>query len=78
MAQWRTQELHGSRQAASCAPAQACQPHHPPSLPPAINAAQLITSEIDEGVSPDFRVVPGCGDFGSRYYCEVRFAHGNV
>eukprot|EP00887_Chlorella_sp_A99_P005348 scaffold1.g5348.t1 len=29
---------------------------------------KLITSEIDEGVSPDFRVVPGCGDFGSRYY----------
>eukprot|EP01025_Chloroclados_australasicus_P035967 TRINITY_DN3659_c0_g1_i2.p1 TRINITY_DN3659_c0_g1~~TRINITY_DN3659_c0_g1_i2.p1 ORF type:complete len:478 (-),score=58.15 TRINITY_DN3659_c0_g1_i2:432-1865(-) len=31
---------------------------------------QVITSEIDEGIDDDFRVVPGIGEFGDRYFCE--------
>jgi uridine kinase len=30
----------------------------------------LVTSEIDEGVGPGYQVVPGCGGFGDRYFCE--------
>ena len=30
---------------------------------------KLLTSEIDAGME-DFRVVPGCGEFGDRYFCE--------
>jgi uridine kinase len=31
---------------------------------------KVITSEIDERVDASFRVVPGVGEFGGRYYCE--------
>jgi uridine kinase len=31
---------------------------------------KVITSEIDEGIDPDFKVVPGVGNFGDRYFCE--------
>eukprot|EP01023_Acetabularia_acetabulum_P015594 TRINITY_DN17615_c1_g1_i3.p1 TRINITY_DN17615_c1_g1~~TRINITY_DN17615_c1_g1_i3.p1 ORF type:complete len:514 (+),score=71.49 TRINITY_DN17615_c1_g1_i3:228-1544(+) len=31
---------------------------------------QLITSEIDEGIDEHWRVVPGIGEFGDRYFCE--------
>lgn len=30
---------------------------------------KLITSEIDEGMQA-MSVVPGCGEFGDRYFCE--------
>lgn len=30
---------------------------------------KVITSEIDEYVDADFRVVPGVGEFGDRYFC---------
>ncbi|KAI8466809.1 MAG: putative uracil phosphoribosyl transferase [Monoraphidium minutum] len=31
---------------------------------------KVLTSEIDQCVSDDFAVIPGCGDFGNRYFCE--------
>lgn len=33
---------------------------------------KVITSEIDKYVDEDrgFSVIPGCGDFGSRYFCS--------
>lgn len=31
---------------------------------------KLITSEIDERIDENFRVVPGVGEFGDRYFCE--------
>jgi uridine kinase len=31
---------------------------------------KLITSEIDERIDGNFRVVPGVGEFGDRYFCE--------
>lgn len=31
---------------------------------------KVITSEIDEGIGPDFQVVPGVGEFGDRYFCD--------
>ncbi|KAL4419150.1 hypothetical protein ABPG77_009126, partial [Micractinium sp. CCAP 211/92] len=31
---------------------------------------KVITSEIDEYIDTDFRVVPGVGNFGDRYFCE--------
>eukprot|EP01026_Neomeris_dumetosa_P039015 TRINITY_DN3194_c0_g1_i6.p1 TRINITY_DN3194_c0_g1~~TRINITY_DN3194_c0_g1_i6.p1 ORF type:complete len:349 (-),score=27.77 TRINITY_DN3194_c0_g1_i6:383-1429(-) len=31
---------------------------------------QIITSEIDDGIDDNFRVVPGIGEFGARYFCE--------
>ncbi|KAL3148876.1 hypothetical protein ABBQ32_001746 [Trebouxia sp. C0010 RCD-2024] len=31
---------------------------------------KLITSEIDEGIGPDYQVVPGVGEFGDRYFCD--------
>jgi uracil phosphoribosyltransferase len=32
---------------------------------------KIITSEIDRCVDEEtFAVVPGCGDFGNRYFCE--------
>jgi uridine kinase len=31
---------------------------------------KVITSEIDEGIDANFRVVPGVGEFGDRYFCE--------
>eukprot|EP01024_Parvocaulis_polyphysoides_P042756 TRINITY_DN3902_c0_g1_i2.p1 TRINITY_DN3902_c0_g1~~TRINITY_DN3902_c0_g1_i2.p1 ORF type:complete len:477 (-),score=52.82 TRINITY_DN3902_c0_g1_i2:194-1624(-) len=31
---------------------------------------QVITSEIDEGIDDHWRVVPGIGEFGDRYFCE--------
>ena len=31
---------------------------------------KVITSEIDEGIDDNFRVVPGVGEFGDRYFCE--------
>ncbi|KAF8062067.1 UKL1 [Scenedesmus sp. PABB004] len=33
-------------------------------------AMRLVTSEIDDGVDEHFAVVPGCGEFGDRYFCE--------
>jgi uracil phosphoribosyltransferase len=31
----------------------------------------VITSEVDKCVDGDtFAVIPGCGDFGNRYFCE--------
>jgi uridine kinase len=33
-------------------------------------AMKVITSEIDEGIDQNFRVVPGVGEFGDRYFCE--------
>jgi len=30
----------------------------------------VVTSEIDEGVGPGYQVVPGCGGFGDRYFCD--------
>eukprot|EP00877_Chromochloris_zofingiensis_P004396 jgi/Chrzof1/13958/Cz08g19120.t1 len=33
-------------------------------------ALKLITSEIDDRVDEHFAVVPGCGEFGDRYFCE--------
>lgn len=33
-------------------------------------AMKLITSEIDEGVDEQYRIVPGIGEFGDRYFCE--------
>lgn len=35
-------------------------------LPSSALPAQVITSEIDEGIDGHFRVVPGCGNFGDR------------
>jgi uridine kinase len=32
--------------------------------------AKVITSEIDERVDETFRVVPGVGEFGDRYFCD--------
>ena len=29
---------------------------------------QVITSEIDQGLGADYRVVPGVGEFGDRYF----------
>lgn len=31
---------------------------------------KVITSEIDEKIDHNFRVVPGVGEFGDRYFCE--------
>jgi uridine kinase len=31
---------------------------------------KVITTEIDETVDVNFRVVPGVGEFGDRYFCE--------
>ncbi|KAI3433695.1 hypothetical protein D9Q98_003504 [Chlorella vulgaris] len=31
---------------------------------------KVITSEIDEHIDSEFRVVPGTGNFGDRYFCE--------
>jgi len=31
---------------------------------------KVITSEIDERVDEHFSVVPGCGEFGDRYFCD--------
>ena len=31
---------------------------------------KLITSEIDEQIDHNWRVVPGVGEFGDRYFCE--------
>lgn len=44
----------------------------PPICAPALHAAQVITSEIDEGIDMDFRVVPGCGNFGDRQAPRTR------
>ena len=33
-------------------------------------ALKVITSEIDERIDHNFRVVPGVGEFGDRYFCE--------
>lgn len=29
---------------------------------------KIVTSEIDAGLNQDYRVVPGMGDFGDRYF----------
>ena len=31
---------------------------------------KVVTSEIDEGIAPDFQVIPGVGEFGDRYFCD--------
>ncbi|MEW5316301.1 MAG: hypothetical protein WDW38_007681 [Sanguina aurantia] len=31
---------------------------------------KIVTSEIDMGVDSEFRVVPGMGEFGDRYFCD--------
>ena len=33
-------------------------------------SVKLVTSEIDEGISKDFTVEPGIGNFGDRYFSE--------
>lgn len=33
-------------------------------------AMKIITSEIDDCIDTNFRVVPGVGEFGDRYFCE--------
>ena len=33
-------------------------------------ALKVITSEIDEKIDQNYRVVPGVGEFGDRYFCE--------
>ena len=30
----------------------------------------VITSEIDAGINDNFKVVPGVGEFGDRYFCD--------
>ena len=32
-------------------------------------AVKVVTSEIDRSVDANFRVVPGIGEFGDRYFC---------
>ena len=29
---------------------------------------KIVTSEIDAGLNEDFRVIPGMGEFGDRYF----------
>lgn len=29
---------------------------------------KIVTSEIDIGLNEDFRVIPGMGEFGDRYF----------
>lgn len=31
---------------------------------------KVITSEIDDRIDHNFRVVPGVGEFGDRYFCQ--------
>jgi uridine kinase len=31
---------------------------------------RVVTSEIDDHVDDKFAVVPGCGEFGDRYFCD--------
>lgn len=31
---------------------------------------RVITSEIDTGIDDQYRLVPGIGEFGNRYFCE--------
>jgi uridine kinase len=31
---------------------------------------KIITSEIDRDIDSNFRVVPGVGEFGDRYFCQ--------
>jgi uridine kinase len=31
---------------------------------------RVITSEIDDHIDEHFSVVPGCGEFGDRYFCD--------
>jgi uridine kinase len=31
---------------------------------------KVITTEIDRSVDGNFRVVPGIGEFGDRYFCQ--------
>ncbi|KAL0021905.1 hypothetical protein WJX79_001763 [Trebouxia sp. C0005] len=31
---------------------------------------KVVTTEIDEGIAPDFQVIPGVGEFGDRYFCD--------
>lgn len=33
-------------------------------------ALRVVTSEIDDRVDGRFAVVPGCGEFGDRYFCD--------
>lgn len=33
-------------------------------------ALRVITSEIDDHIDEHFAVVPGCGEFGDRYFCD--------
>jgi uridine kinase len=33
-------------------------------------AVRVVTSEIDDHVDDKFAVVPGCGEFGDRYFCD--------
>eukprot|EP00775_Hariotina_reticulata_P008007 gene8007-8205_t len=33
-------------------------------------ALRVITSEIDDHIDEHFSVVPGCGEFGDRYFCD--------
>lgn len=30
---------------------------------------RIVTSEIDSGIDEAYRVVPGVGEFGDRYFC---------
>ena len=32
---------------------------------------KIVTSEIDSGLNDDFRVVPGMGEFGDRYFGTI-------
>lgn len=34
-------------------------------------ALKIVTSEIDSGLNDDFRVVPGMGEFGDRYFGTI-------
>lgn len=32
---------------------------------------KIVTSEIDDGLNEEFRVVPGMGEFGDRYFGTI-------
>ena len=51
---------------ACCCCAHPIHAPHPQGFP----RIKLLTSEIDEGIDEYFRVVPGVGEFGDRYFTD--------
>jgi uridine kinase len=45
-------------------------PPHPTQVFTAHPKVKVVTSEVDSRVDEHFRVVPGVGEFGDRYFCE--------